>query len=108
MTQIRKTPLGYMQFTVAGTAKFVNAQTMTSPSGGTGAPSGAEFALIIAETNAIRYMDHGGTPTSGTGLPVATGGALEYDGSMANFATIAQSGTATVNITFYGSGAFNA
>jgi hypothetical protein len=108
MTQIRKTPLGYMQFTVAGTAKFLSGQTMTSPSGGTGPPTGAEFALIGVETNAVRFMDHGGTPSSSSGQPIPSSNAVEYDGNASNFAVIAQSGTATVNVSFYGAGGFSA
>jgi hypothetical protein len=108
MTQIRKSPLGYAQFTVAGSAVALGTAAMTNPAG-TAPPSGTEFCLIQPETNAIRFQDAGGTPSASVGFPVAALGAVEYDGNPATLRFIAQSGTATVNILFYGgSGGFSA
>lgn len=99
MSRIVRGSLGYVQVSVAGTAKSGTA---------IGIPTGAERVLIIPETNAIRWRDDGGTPTASVGMPAAAASGTDFDGNIANLSLIAQSGTATVNLSYYGSGAFNA
>lgn len=103
MARLVRTPLGVAQFTVAASA--ISLGTVTLISGGTVNTLGAETCLIVPETNGIRYRDAGGTATASVGMPIAAAGALEYDGNIPNLSIIAQSGTATVNVAFYGGGA---
>lgn len=91
--------LGYCQLSVT-TAVPIS----TCPGG---IPSGAFYAFIVPETNAIRVRDDGTNPTTTVGMPVGTNvpyyatASAAGTTSLSTVAVISQSGTATVNITFY-------
>lgn len=84
------TPLGYVQFAAVSTL-----QTLTPP-------AGARCAVFGIETNAIRWRDDGTAPTATVGQPTAVGQPLTIcDVSLAAVQFIPQTGSATVDVSYY-------
>ena len=83
------TGLGYQQITSlsASTALTV--------------PVGATMALIVAETQAVRWRDDGTAPTASVGMPLATGTSLSYDGDLKAIRFIQQTASAVLNVSYY-------
>ena len=81
--------LGYQQITSLSAAA-----TLT-------VPAGATMALIVAETQAVRWRDDGTAPTSSVGMPLATGVSLSYDGDLKAIRFIQQTASATLNVSYY-------
>jgi len=70
-------------------------------------PSGTTLALVTAETNAVRWRDDGTAPTASVGYPLAVGSELAYDVVVGSpgweqMLFIPQTGSATLDITYYG------
>ena len=59
------------------------------------------FALIIAETQGIRWRDDGVAPTASVGMPLAIGVPLQYDGDLTKIRFIEQTASAKLNISYY-------
>ena len=59
------------------------------------------FALIIAETQGIRWRDDGVAPTASVGMPLAVGVPLQYDGDLTKIRFIEQTASAKLNISYY-------
>lgn len=87
-------PLGYCQLT------SVDTSTLISTCSG-GIPAGANTAYIGAEAQAIRYRDDGTAPTTTVGMPLASGAAILYAGTLSKVRVISQTAGAKVNILFY-------
>lgn len=83
-------PLGYVQV-----ASFSTLQTLTPP-------AGATAMVLSVEGNAIRWRDDGTNATASVGMPVAVGQTFSYSGNMGAFTMIPQTGSATVDIAYYG------
>ena len=81
-------PVGYVQISAA-TAKSL------SP------PTGAFIALIQAEAD-CRWRDDGTAPTASIGMFLAAGATLAYTGNLNTFQIIPVTGTALVDVSFYG------
>lgn len=81
--------LGYQQITSLSAAA-----TLT-------VPAGATIALIVAETQAVRWRDDGTAPTASVGMPLATGVSLSYDGDLRAIRFIQQTASATLNVSYY-------
>ena len=64
-------------------------------------PVGATLALIVAETQAVRWRDDGTDPTASVGMPLATGVSLSYDGDLRAIRFIQQLASATLNVSYY-------
>lgn len=98
MNGIRLVPLGINKFTVdATTAKGLGAGLTNNA-----IPAGATVALIVTETQALRWRDDGTDPTSTIGVPLATGLLpFEYWANVAAMKVIGQSASATVTVAFY-------
>ncbi len=64
-------------------------------------PAGSEIAEICVETAGVRYTDDGTTPTSSTGIPVSSGTCFQYGGPLNKIKFIAQSGSPTINVSYY-------
>ena len=58
-------------------------------------------ALIIPETQAIRWRADGIAPTATIGQPLAVGQELRYDGDLSTLRMIEQVASAAVNVTYY-------
>lgn len=78
-------------------------QQITSLSDSTGltVPSGATLALIVPETQNVRWRDDGTAPTSSVGMPIFVGASLSYDGDLNRIRFIQQAASATLNISYY-------
>ena len=64
-------------------------------------PVGATMALIVAETQAVRWRDDGTAPTASVGMPLATGTSLSYDGDLKAIRFIQQTASAVLNVSYY-------
>lgn len=91
-------PMGYQQIT-----SLSSAQSLTVPTGDpkTGIKSQPTFALITAETQAVRWRDDGTNPTATVGMPLAVGVTLQYDGDLTKIKFIEQTASAKLNISYY-------
>lgn len=90
----QRTCVGFAQTTVGTTATALNTLAAI--------PGGASTVEIAVETAAIRWRPDGTAPTTSVGNPVASGGTFAVEGKLSNVSIIAQAGTATLNITYYG------
>jgi len=75
--------------------------TSLSSAAGLTPPQGATLALIVPETQAIRWRDDGTNPTGSVGMPVAAGSYLSYDGDLNRVKFIEQSASAKLNVSYY-------
>ena len=89
--------LGYQQIVglAASTALTVPARDLN------GMNAEPTMALIVADTQGVRWRDDGVAPTASVGMPLAAGVPLLYDGDMTLIRFIEQAATATLNITYY-------
>jgi hypothetical protein len=78
-------------------------QQITSLSASTGltVPSGATLALIVPETQNVRWRDDGTAPTASVGMPIFVGASLSYDGDLNRIRFIQQAASATLNVSYY-------
>jgi hypothetical protein len=81
--------LGYQQITSLSTATALTV------------PTGATMALIVPETQAVRWRDDGTNPTASVGMPVAVGESLNYDGDLKSIRFIEQTASAKINVSYY-------
>lgn len=88
---------GYQQ--IVGMA---SATALTIPkldkNGLSGTPS---VAIIVPETQAVRWRDDGVNPTATVGMPLAVGATLVYDGDLTKIRFFQQAATATLNVSYY-------
>jgi hypothetical protein len=91
------TCLGYQQISSLSSAVGLTLPT-TTPTGSFQQPT---FALIIAETQGVRWRDDGVAPTASEGMPLAAGTALQYDGDLTKIRFIQQTASAKLNISYY-------
>lgn len=87
------TRLGYQQFTVATATALPSI------------PTGTFEALIVCETQTVRWRDDGTNPTASVGMPLLPNQAFPYMGNAASIAAmriIQTTATATCNVTYYG------
>ena len=89
--------LGYQQITSLSSATKLTLPT-TDPTGLSCTPA---FALIVAETQGVRWRDDGVAPTASVGMPLAAGIPLQYDGDLSKIQFIQQSASAKLNISYY-------
>lgn len=78
-------------------------QQITSLSSATGLtpPQGATLALIVPETQNVRWRDDGTNPTASVGMPIFVGASLSYDGDFNKIKFIEESASAKINVSFY-------
>jgi len=91
------TCLGYQQITDLSSAVGLTVPTL-APDGSNQKPT---FALIICETQGVRWRDDGTNPTASVGMPLAAGVPLQYDGDLNKIKFIQQSSSAKLNISYY-------
>lgn len=85
-----ETPLGYQQLTSLSSAV------------GLTVPGGATRALLVAETQAVRFVDAGSDPTASVGFPLAVGQPFTYTGNLRALRVIEQAASAKLNVLYYG------
>lgn len=83
------TPLLYVQ------------QSLTTVANLTTPPAAATYALLIPESQAIRWRDDGTDPTAAIGMPISAGQSFVYDGDVTKIRVVSQTGTASLNIAYY-------
>lgn len=88
-TSVRYTPLGYEQITGLSAAKKLTV------------PTGAQAAIITADTQDVRWRDDGQAPTGTVGMPLAKGAPLEYSGDLGAIQFIEQTASAVLNVAYY-------
>lgn len=91
------TCLGYQQITDLSSAVGLTVPTL-APDGSYQKPT---FALIISETQGVRWRDDGTSPTASVGMPLAAGVPLQYDGDLNKIKFIQQTASAKLNIIYY-------
>jgi hypothetical protein len=64
-------------------------------------PAGTGIAEICIETQAARYRDDGGVPTTSSGVPVAAGSCFQYAGPLNKIQFIGQTTGATMDVSYY-------
>lgn len=84
--------IGYQQIT-----SMASATSLTVPT--TGGP--VVWALICAETAAVRWRDDGTAPTASVGQPLAAGQCFQYAGPLLTIQFIAQTGSPVLDISYY-------
>lgn len=90
--------LGYQQITSLSAAAGLTVPTKDPV---TGANVKANFALITAEAQDLRWRDDGVDPTASVGMPLAAGVTLQYDGDLGRIKFIEQTGGGKLNISYY-------
>jgi len=89
--------LGYQQITTLSSATKLTVPT-TDLNGLSAKPT---LALIVAETQNVRWRDDGVAPTASVGMPLAANVTLQYDGDLSRIQFIEQTGGAKLNISYY-------
>jgi hypothetical protein len=75
--------------------------TSLSASAALTVPSGATLALIVPETQNVRWRDDGTAPTASVGMPIFVGASLSYDGDLNRIRFIEETASAKLNISYY-------
>ena len=88
-------PGGYLPLGGAQFALSVSSATALT------VPTGAVWATICVEGQAVRYRDDGTNPTASTGMPIASGACIAYAGNLAAIKFIAQTGSPTIDVIYY-------
>jgi hypothetical protein len=64
-------------------------------------PTGAAYALVVAEGQAVRWRDDGTPPGATVGMPLAVGTYRLFDTALARLQFIGQAAGAKVNVSYY-------
>lgn len=91
------TCMGYQQITSLSSAVGLTVPTQTP----NGSATKANFALIIAETQNVRWRDDGVDPTASVGMLLTAGVPLQYDGDLSKIKFIEVTASAKLNISYY-------
>lgn len=78
-------------------------QLITSLSASTAltVPTGATVAVIVSESQGVRWRDDGTPPTASVGFPLAAAQPMTYRGNLSLLRFIQQAASATLDITYY-------
>ena len=78
-------------------------QQITSLSSSTAlpVPAGATLALIVPETQNVRWRDDGVAPTASVGMLVPANSSMSYDGDLKAIRFIAATSGAILNVSYY-------
>lgn len=91
------TCMGYQQIADLSSAVGLTVPVL-APDGSNQKPT---FALIICETQGVRWRDDGTSPSSSVGMTLAAGVPLQYDGDLNRIKFIQQAASAKLNISYY-------
>jgi hypothetical protein len=89
--------LGYQQITSLSAATSLTVPS-TDMNGLSLKPS---IAIIVPETQAVRWRDDGIAPTATVGMPLAAGVTLQYDGDLTKIQFFEQTAGAKLNVSYY-------
>lgn len=91
------TCMGYQQITDLSSAIGLTVPARTPE----GLSAKANFALIIAETQNVRWRDDGVDPTASVGMLLVAGTPFQYDGDLSKIKFIESTASAKLNISYY-------
>jgi len=85
------------------TTNCLGYQQITSLSSSTAltVPAGATMALIVPETQNVRWRDDGVAPTASVGMLVVANSSMSYDGDLKAIRFIAATSGAILNVSYY-------
>lgn len=89
-------PLGFQQL-----ATLTSAIGLTLPAE-TDTLHKPRYAVIHAEGQAVRWRDDGTNPSTTVGMRILAGGELVYDGNLSAIKFIEETGSAKLNVSYYG------
>ena len=89
--------LGYQQITSVSSSTALTVPT-TDANGSFQKPV---LAIIIAQTQAVRWRDDGVAPSATVGMPLAVGVSFIYDGDLTKIRFFEQAGGAVLNVSYY-------
>jgi hypothetical protein len=75
--------------------------TSLSSAAGLTPPQGATLALIVPESQNVRWRDDGTNPTASVGMPIFVGASLSYDGDFNKIKFIEETASAKLNVSYY-------
>ncbi len=93
--------LGYARYVLTG---GVVKDLADAPDDGVALPVGARLAVIVCETQAIRWVnnaDAGSILSATKGMPLATGIQFTYSGDLAGLRFIEQSSGAVLHVSYF-------
>lgn len=91
------TCMGYQQLGTLSSATGLTVPTQTP----NGSSTKANFALIVAETQNVRWRDDGVDPTASVGMLLVAGTPLQYDGDLSKIKFIETTASAKLNVSYY-------
>ena len=91
------TRLGYQQITSLSSAAGLTVPSVDL----NGLSCRPSIAIIVSETQAVRWRDDDVNPTASVGMPLAAGVTLQYDGDLTKIKFIEQSASAKLNVSYY-------
>jgi hypothetical protein len=91
------TRLGYQQITSLSSATGLTVPSVDL----NGLSCRPSIAIIVSETQAVRWRDDDVNPTASIGMPLAAGVTLQYDGDLTKIKFIEQSASAKLNVSYY-------
>ena len=89
--------MGYQQLGTLSSAIGLTVPVRTPD----GMSAKANFALIVAETQNVRWRDDGVDPTASVGMLLVAGIPFQYDGDLAKIKFIETTARAKLNISYY-------
>jgi hypothetical protein len=85
----RVIPFGYQQINDLSTPQSLRV------------PSGAQYALIQAANQAVRWLDTGSDPTDSIGMRLSSGRDMWYTGDLGALRFIEETAGAELNVAYY-------
>lgn len=82
--------LGYQQITSLSSATALTV------------PAGAAYAIVQAETQAVRWRADGTSPTASVGMTIPAGGELQLEAALSTIKFIEVTTSAKLNVHYFG------
>jgi hypothetical protein len=89
--------LGYQQITDVSGSTALTVPTRDA----NGSLQKPVLAIIIAQTQAVRWRDDGVAPSATVGMPLAVGVSFIYDGDLTKIRFFEQAASAALNVSYY-------
>jgi hypothetical protein len=89
--------MGYQQLGTLSSATGLTVPVRTPD----GMSAKANFALIVAETQNVRWRDDGVDPTASVGMLLVAGIPFQYDGDLSKIKFIETTASAKLNVSYY-------
>lgn len=86
---------------IGGVSLGFQAVSGLSTAKGITVPANAATAVIVAETQDVRWRDDGTDPDANTGMLLAAGAEMTYTGDLAKLKFIETTASATLGVTCY-------